>query len=137
MDENAFSLCKLSYDQILPYNRDYRVILHKPEKNRQYVGLRDEKKNIVAVCEVNVKKGAIHFDCVFVPAVYRGNHYAYYLVTKILDVYRGKSASAQCNDWSIKTFLKAGFTITSKRKWRYWTAYFVKKEGVKNGKAKT
>lgn len=133
-EDDVFSLRQLSYDQMLPYNRDYRIILHPPAKNRQYIGLRNKEGNTVAVCEVTVAKGTIHIGCVFVPEMYRGNHYACILIRKVLCAYNGMAATAQCNDWSIRTFLMSGFYVTSTRKCKYWTAYFVRRDAVEHGK---
>ena len=109
------------YETMKPFGEDYRVILHE---GKRYWALSDES-GICAVCETDEKKNSVKIGCVFVPEEKRGHGYAYDLLMHVLFENRGKYASAQCNDWSIKTFLKAGFVISGKRKCKYWTAYFV------------
>ena len=117
-------LHEVDYETMRPFGEDYRVILHTPRSNLKYFALKDED-DICAVCEVWYYNGRIKLDCVFVPEEKRGHGYAYDLLMHVLFENQGKYASAQCNDWSIKTFLRAGFQISSTRKCKYWTAYFV------------
>ena len=120
-------LHEVDYTTMIPFGEDFNVILHSPHDNLRYFALKDGK-DICAVCEVWYYKNRIKIDCLFVPEDKRGHGYAYDLLMHILFENQGKYASAQANDWSIKTFLKAGFKVSSTRKCKYWTAYFVHKE---------
>ena len=122
--------CELSYEDMLPCKSDYRLILHKPIENRKYYGLKNDSGQIVAYCECTVRRESIHIDCVYVPEQFRGNAYFYSLLLCVLKLYSSsaKYAIAQANDWSIKTFLRAGFNVKGSRKFLRWTAYYVYKE---------
>lgn len=119
--------CEVSYEDMLPFGDDYRVILHKPDGKRKYYAMKNDNDQIVACLELLISKTDIHFNCVFVPEEYRGHGYAYKLLMWILYEYNGYTASAQCNNWSIKTFLKAGFHIERQKQFKYWTAYYVRR----------
>lgn len=124
----AVKFCKLKYEDMIPFGKDWRLILHEPSDKRTYWGLRNEEGEIVAGLELETTGKRIHIDCLFVPEEFRGNRYAYDLIMNILFENQDKYASAEANDWSIKTFLRAGFKITATRKCKYWMKYFVRKE---------
>lgn len=121
---------EVTYEDMIPFGEDWRVILHPPQDGRKYYALK-EGDTIVSCLELNVAGNRMHIDCVFVPEEFRGHGYAYDLIMHILFENQDKYASAQANDWSIKTFLRAGFKIGGTRKCKYWTAYFVSRKPCK------
>lgn len=126
-------LCRVDYEIMRPFGEDFNVILHPPHDNLEYLALK-ENNEILAVCEVWHYKGRIKIDCLFVPEDRRGHGYAYDLLMHVLFENQDAYASAQANDWSLKTFLKAGFVISSTRKCKYWTAYFVHRQPCRRSK---
>lgn len=117
-------LQEVDYKTMIPFGKDFNVILHRPHNNLKYYALKSGSE-ILAVCEVWYYRKTIKIDCVFVPEEKRGHRYAYEMLMRVLFNNQGKVAHAQCNDWSIKTFLRAGFVVRSTRKCKYWTAYYV------------
>lgn len=118
-------LLRISYEDMKEYGKDYRLILHK---DQLYYALIDNDGGHLAVCEVIVKQKEIHINCLYVPEYHRGHGYAVELIKLILMLYNEYAATAQANDWSIKTFLRCGFHVKSKKQFKYWMAYYVYKE---------
>lgn len=109
---------------------EFNIILYdKP--NIVYYGLVD-KGSILSIMAVEKVGEHYKFRANYTPEKFRKRGYNSHLLSVLCSVFSDKSIVTEANDWSMPIYKKMGFEITGQRKCKYWTKYFMRREG--NGK---
>lgn len=126
----------LNYDELsrcAGSTTEFNIILHD-SPHIIYYGLFNDENIVVSMMAVEFRKKSLKFRANYTPAQFRGNGYNQMLLNHLCILFKDYAISVEANNWSVKEYKNAGFTVKSVKKCRYWDKFYMHRQPLSTKK---